>query len=149
MVLTVESFFGLWFTASCGAILFAKLLNRIIEQPADNYHHTVGCHNFVLYVFQTNLNFLGLVGFSCIVYYALTLFFGLMVLLSGEMDEQCVFVNGIYYSGGFADPYHLSWQTFTTVVSDTMEEVAVESVFFFSSMILNLITELVRIRVMV
>jgi hypothetical protein len=69
------------------------------------------------WLFRTN--FFILFGLSLVVYYSITLFFGLLVLWVGKMDAECIRVGGDPIdSSTFTDAYDLSWTTFSTVVRD-------------------------------
>lgn len=65
------------------------------------------------------VNFFFLFTLSCIVFFALTIFFAGLIIAAGRMDEECVRVGGqTFESAGtaFADAFALSWTTFSTVV---------------------------------
>lgn len=64
------------------------------------------------------VNFFFLFTLSCIVFFALTIFFAGLIIAAGRMDEECVRVGGqTFESAGtaFADAFALSWTTFSTV----------------------------------
>mmetsp|Transcript_38456 Transcript_38456/g.54121 ORF Transcript_38456/g.54121 Transcript_38456/m.54121 type:complete len:502 (+) Transcript_38456:80-1585(+) len=64
------------------------------------------------------VNFFFLFTLSCIVFFALTIFFAGLIIAAGRMDEECVRVGGkTFDSAGtaFADAFALSWTTFSTV----------------------------------
>ena len=69
------------------------------------------------WMFRVNFFFLFLV--SCIVFFALTIFFAAFIIAAGRMDSQCVRVGGEEFEStgaAFADAFALSWTTFSTVV---------------------------------
>jgi hypothetical protein len=64
------------------------------------------------------VNFFFLFALSCVVFFALTMFFAGLITLAGQLDPQCVRVGGEEFgmSGSdFADAFALSWTTFSTV----------------------------------
>jgi hypothetical protein len=66
------------------------------------------------------VNFFFLFTLSCVVFFALTIFFAGLIIWAGRMDPQCVRVGGEEFESSgaaFADAFALSWTTFSTVVS--------------------------------
>lgn len=68
------------------------------------------------------VNFFFLFTLSCVVFFALTIFFAGLIIWAGRMDPQCVRVGGEEFESSgaaFADAFALSWTTFSTVVSES------------------------------
>ena len=64
------------------------------------------------------VNFLFLFALSCVVFFALTIFFSGFIILAGKMEPKCVRVGGEEFESSgaaFADAFALSWTTFSTV----------------------------------
>jgi hypothetical protein len=64
------------------------------------------------------VNFFFLFSLSCVVFFALTIFFAGLIIAAGRLDKDCVRVGGQpFESAGtaFADAFALSWTTFSTV----------------------------------
>ena len=66
------------------------------------------------------VNFFFLFAMSCIVFFALTIFFAGFIIAAGRLDPECVRIGGDKFESAgttFADAFALSWTTFSTVVS--------------------------------
>jgi hypothetical protein len=65
------------------------------------------------------VNFLFLFCVMCVMFFVLVMFFAVLIIIAGELDNECVRIGGTPFGEAdseFADAFALSWTTFSTVV---------------------------------